>query len=95
MTLNEAIQHLCVMAEVEYYGDREAVVVVREEIERLRAIEAAARNLSDAASQNVGTLARHGHASHAFRAAGDQWHAAYSELQSALAAEAAGGEGNV
>ncbi len=56
------------------------------EVERLQAIEIAARSLMKVAADNVHTFAKHGHESAAFQAAADQCHAAYSELKAALAA---------
>ncbi len=55
-------------------------------LERLQAIEVAARVLVQVAADNSHTLAERGHQSPAFQAAGDQWNAAYSELKTALAA---------
>gem|GEM_PF-5263512 len=72
---------------------REDCLRAAEELERLRAIREAARKLTQIAAQNRESLALHGHRSLSFQAAGDQWHAAYSELRLVLAAEAAGGEG--
>jgi hypothetical protein len=71
----------------------EASQYAAQRIEELERVERAARALIQIAADNVHTLATRGYKSLAFRAATDQWHAAYGDLRRAVQSTAEeGGE---